>query len=143
MTLRKLGDTLEQSPDGPRPAWWLDYDVHPGETATAKAVWISGQWLYIAFAGGIPLRRLCSSIEDADEAVALYEQLGDLEKTECVMTGSEADPGLNEGPTIYSVVDEIGPHLIVDWPESMRTDSYASFAEAQEASRLDSAPPFP
>lgn len=124
---------MGRSPERPRPAWWLDYEVQPEETATAKAVWISGQWLYIAFAGGIPLRRLCSSIQDAHREVALYELLGDRAKTECEMTGHEADPELYGGPIIFSVDGNVGPYLILDRPESMRSDSYASLDEAVAA----------
>ena len=98
--------------------------------------------MYIAFAGGIPLRRFCSSVHDADEAIAAHERLSDLEKTKCEMTGVEAEPGLDGEPIVYSVVDGVGPYLILDQPDSMRRDSYVSLTEAVEASRLDPAAAF-
>ncbi len=94
--------------------------------------------MYIAFADGIPLRRLCSSIHDANEAVALHQQLGDSEKVECEMVGIEADSELDGGPRIYCVVDEIGPYIILDGPTSFRKDSYATSSAALEASKLAS-----
>ena len=58
------------------PPWWRDFDKVPTSTSGAQPLWIHGQWQFIAFtADGIPLRRLCRDVTQANTDVSYFDKV--------------------------------------------------------------------
>lgn len=92
---------------------WMNLDQEPkGETA-AKPCWIGGHWNFIPFTkNGIPLRKLCATLEEARVCAAGYDNyLAGVEWAE----GADAAQTVRDAYECISaaVEDELPSHYAV------------------------------
>ena len=52
---------------------WLDPKRPPHDDPTGQAVWAFGMWSFIPFSNGLPLQPLCATLDEARQAVRLFE----------------------------------------------------------------------
>jgi hypothetical protein len=143
--------------------WWLDYENPPADNSTAQAVWILGQWHFIPFVWGTPLRRMCGTLREADQVAAAFESdvqkaQAEADRIEASGHGEEArlqrdaiakfiascemvdwsgnDEALPTGFRIYAVGDGVdGDPYIISANGRLLKDSLTNYEEAVNRAR--------